>query len=365
MGKPNKEAAFDAVVEAGIIDPTTIREVPEDLQEALKLEGLPVIEKIRFTRITPHRQGQITDLVMRRYHRDLQDPELLSDERIMEFAVAKGAWTPEQDARLNELQEITTGQLATLYQEGAVRAAEWSTEVEAKAERYLTLVRESTELDDEARDTISTRLKRWLMYSADKKASYTALYQDELGSEPYNPDSDLSFLLDQSPTLEGIDLLNDTEDLKGKIEEYLDLRVKRFELDLLMRKRTEIFSNSVESRQRNAGQMARLFFTSEQVDAAGKSAGKLAGSFDALYELPPEVISWLVEEQFFFHNNIPSSAREALETLGFRKAAEPTNTSDGSSEPLGESPEGSLPSSASPPQDTTAAASSDTATPTT
>jgi hypothetical protein len=37
----------------------------------------------------------------------------------------------------------------------------------------------------------------------------------------------------------------------------------------------------------------------------------------ALYDLPDNIIGWLVEEQFFFHNAIPSETREFLKGFGF------------------------------------------------
>jgi len=103
--------------------------------------------------------------------------------------------------------------------------------------------------------------------------------------------------------------------------------------------------------------MARLYFTSERV-AEGKAAGSLAPSFDDLYEFPPELVKWLVEEQFFFHNGIPRSAREFLDDFGFQKAERSpeaeasTGTSDGSNEPSGESPVLPAPNSDSPPVET-------------
>lgn len=357
-----REAQFDAAVEAALLDPTSIVDVPEPLQTAMQDEGLEPIAHIRFTKLTPRRQGQITDAVMRKYHKDLQDPDLLSDERIMELAVAKGAWTAADDARITDLQESTTGQMATLYQEGAVRSLEWSSELDEKAARFVSLATESDELTPELKDTLGMRFKRWLLYTPAKKAQYTTEFAASLGVDEYNPDKDLTWLLENAPTLEGLSLLEEIQELQDKIEQYLELRGKRLELDLLLRRRTEIFSNSVESRQRNAGQMARLFFTSERV-VDGRPSGSLRASLDELYDLPPELIKWLIEEQFFFHNNIPRAARDYLSEFGFqtveRTAAEAqTDTSDGSTAPSGESPVPPKRSSDSPPAEPTDADSS-------
>lgn len=339
----SREAQFDAAVEAALLDPEQLISVPEDLQQAMREEGLdPVIATIRFLKLTPRRQGNITDTVMRKFHQDLRDPDLLSDDQIMELAVAKGAWGPEQDQRLAALQEQTTGQMATLYQDGVSRSAEWTQDVQEKADRFTAVLHEDAEKSEEARHTLAGRFQRWLMYTPGKRDAYSATYAEEF-PKGYNPDRDLSVLLDEAPTLEAVSLLEEIEELREKIEQYLTLRAERLELDLLVRKRTEIFSNSVESRQRNAGQLARLYYTSERV-VDGRPSGPLMPTFDALYDLPPDLIRWLVEEQFFFHNNIPRAAREYLDEFGFQVAERTTEetaseepaataTSDGSTEP--------------------------------
>jgi hypothetical protein len=366
-----EEARLDPIVEDDVRRGNRVKEVPEHLQAELREWDIPVFTHIKMTRLNPARRRKITEVVQRAYHKDLRDTELLSNDQVMKLVVDRGEWSPDMDKRMRELGEKTTAQMAGLYSEGATKSREWLDELTQFNDRITDIV-DGSAISDEEKRKYSTAFARWRDYHPDSQALYRTLYPDALKEGVYFPDSDLSWLMDNAPTMEVADMLDDYDELAGKIRRYLELVAERTEFEELRVKKLRMFANTVESRRDNAEEMARVYFSTERSDADGNPQGLITATFESLYDFPDAMITWLIEEQFFFHNAIPDETREFLSAFGFLTAEAPkteavppqTPTSGGPSEASAESPVLPSVSTDSPPLPATAAASTASATPT-
>ena len=355
MAEQQEEARLDPIVEDDVRRGNKVKAVPPQLQKELAEWELPTFTHIKMTRLNPARRRKITEVVQRAYHKDLKDAELLSNDQVMKLVVERGEWSPAMDVRMKELGEKTTAQMAGLYAEGSTKSREWISELTSIGEHIDALVDETDEPMDKQKylDVFA----RWRDYRPALQASYQERYPDALKDGLYYPDSDLSWLMDNAPTLEVADLLDDYEQLNSKVRRYLELIEERTEFEDLRVKKLRMFANTVESRRDNAEEMARVYFSTEKCDEAGVPQGPVAASFEALYEFPDAMITWLIEEQFFFHNAIPDETREFLSAFGFltaeapKQEAEPpqTPTSAGPSEASGASAEAPSVSTVTPP----------------
>lgn len=364
------DARLDPIVEDTIRQGFKVVEVPEPLQRQLKDNELEVFSHIKLTSLNPGKRRKITEVVQRAYHRDLQDKDLLSNKQVEKLVAERGEWGPEQERRLAELRELTTVKLASLYYEGVRQSTEWIAELARLIDKFETLTAAS-ELSDDDKLRVKSRFTRWRLYHPDRQPEYAAAHAEDFPEGVYYPDRDFSWLLDHAPTLEAADALEDIHELREKVNHYLQLVRDREEFDNLRYERLRIFANTVETRRDNAEEMARAFFTTARCDGAGKVQGPITKAFEGMYDLPDEMIAWLVEEQFYFHNKIPDEMRqyaEALENGGSFPEAEPeeadpvpptpTGTSAGSSEASAASPEAPSASTASPPSGATPSGSS-------
>jgi hypothetical protein len=311
------EQRNDPIAEDDIRRGWTMSEVPAELQAEMQEAGIPVFTHIRLTRLNPTRRRKITEVVQRAYFKDLKDGELLSVNQVKDLVAARGEWTPKHEQRLALLNERTTSKMMTLYHEGVRHSTEWLEELGRHRQRFLELVEQSDKPDETKRE-LRDRFERWFAYTPRQQAEYQDRFPHVLGAEGlYYPDRDLSWLMDNSPTLEAADLLEDVDTLNMRIQDYITLVEERSEYDELRVSRLRIFANTVESRRDNAEEMARVFHCTERCDDQGTAKGPIMSSFEQLYDLPDGVISWLVEEQFFFHNSIPAETREFLKGFGF------------------------------------------------
>lgn len=314
------EQRNDVIVEDDLRRGWRVSEVPADLQAALASTGVATFTHVRLTRLNPTRRRKITEVVQRAFFKDLQDQELLSNEQVKVLVEGRGAWTPKHESRMRELYDRTQPHMATLYHEGVRRSNEWLEGLDEHRTKLFTLIDASERTDDEKAE-FKRRFTRWFDYTPVRQEAYQAEYPDALGTDgKYYPDRDLSWLMDSAPTLEGVDVLQDLDDLNGKVQNFVNLVTERDEYETLHRTRLRIFANTVESRRDNAEEMARVYFCSERSDAEGNPLGSLVAKFEDLYEFPDTMITWLVEEAFFFHNGIPPETREFLKKFSFTGA---------------------------------------------
>lgn len=311
------EDALGSILEDEIAKGFRVKELPADLRAQMQAYGLTPFAKFRLIRLNPSRRRKLNEAVQRAYHRDLQTPEILSNEQILKLVVQRGEWGPEKDARVKELQRSTNAAMSALYLDGfAQDTSKWATEIIEQSETFRKLVA-AAELDDEKRAKVLAVFDRWIAYVPDRKDEYTERFAKPEGREVYSPSRDATFLCDAIEGLEATQAITEIEDLLDKVNQFVKLTEERAELGELQMKHARIFADSVESRRENAEEMARLYFTAERVDAAGKPCGPLVPTFDELWELPDDVIQFLLVESYFFHNGIVDETRPYLETWGY------------------------------------------------
>lgn len=333
---------LDAILEEEIARGFRIKDVPARIQAMLKADGLAVIPRVKFSRMNPRRRAKMGEAIQRRYHSDLKNPDILSNDQIAKLVADRGEWTTEHSTRMFDLQEDVKKLQGELYLDG-VGEANW----EAELMETVALLRgeiTKAEFADEGEQEKTLRiLDRWVEYLPENRSSYTILYAAEQELVDYSPDRDLAFLMERCPNEESLDALHLIDDLRLKVIDYQRLVRKRIDLAVLQAKHARIFADSVESRRDAAEEMARLFFVSEVVDAKDMPVGPLCESFEGMWDFPETFIKWLVIEQYFFANGMPDEARDYLETFNFLEAdrmpRETTPTTAGDSTPSVVSPD--------------------------
>lgn len=339
------ETRLDNVVEDDVRRGFVNKPLPIDVTLALKGareldKTLPAIEYVKLRRPTPRMRRMIAEAVIAIYHRDLKNPALLSNEQLRKLNTERGEWSEERQKRMEELQEQTNNRMRELYAEGFDQRDAWSTEILDLSQAYIKAIEDTEKTDEHA--PLSTeeiveakaRFDRWLAWSPEAQPSYTERFAALQGLEQYSPDRDQQWLLDHSPSIEAAESIQTLDDLRDKLRRYVQLIDMRGELLELQQRNARIFAESVEQRREAAEQLARIYYCTEISDDKGVAKGPLAKNVDGMYDLPQELIDWLVVENYFFHNGIPEEARSFLEQWGFVGTHQL-----GSSEPSGESPE--------------------------
>jgi hypothetical protein len=327
---------LDSVLEDELRRGYRIKEVPAHVRTQLENECGLAIERVRFTRLNPAKRRKIAEVVQRQYHKDLRDESILSHEQIMKLVQERGEWTESLQKEMSDLNQSTNKEMGELFFDGLNRDTWTQDLLEASAgfRSVVTAAGDSSKLAG-----ILERFDRWLEWSEEKQDIYTERYAAEQGKDRYSLDHDLQRLMEAVPDISAVDYLNTIDDLRDKLNRYLKLQRSRIRLAELQVRYAKIFSDSVEQRRDNAEEMARLYFTTDRVDADDKPIGAITDKFEALWDLPEAAVQWFLVEAYFFMNGIPDEAREYLETFGFL-AAEPGEkiSSNGESEPSDESP---------------------------
>lgn len=352
---------LDSILEDEIRRGFRIKELPEDLQAQLKVEGVEPFKRVRFTRLNPRRRSKISSAVQARYHADLEDSSILSNEQIAKLVAERGEWTSDQADRMVLLLEETQRIQSELYIQG-LGEEDWRGQMIEASTLLRKTVEEADYVNKDEQKKVLEVMDRWAEYMPVRRSAYTVLYAAEQGKSEYSPDWDLDYLLERMPTQEATDALQLLDELRDKAIKFLDLQAKRAELAILQNKHAKIFADSVESRRDQAEEMARVYFCTQVVDENDKPIKSIAETLDAFWDFPEDMIQWLIIEHYFFANGLPDAARDYLETFGFLKAetakSDETKTSAGESEPSVESPAPLNSKGATPPAEETAVRSS-------
>lgn len=331
------EKRLDAVLEDELARGYRIKTLPDSLQSQLQAESGITIARIRFTRLNPAKRRKIAQTVQRQYHKDLQDPSILSHEQLLKLVQERGEWSPAMDKEMEELQQSTSRDMGELFMDGMAQS-NWTTELLDAAAAYREKAQASIQ-DPELLSAMLERFDRWLEWSPERQDEWTTRFAAAQERDVYSVDADYQVLMGAVSDLTAIDNLNTIDELRDRLQRYVKLQRNRLRLSELQLKHAKIFSESVEQRRDNCEEMARLYFTADVVDADNKPLGPLAKEFDGLWEFPESVIQWLLVEAYFFLNGIPDEAREYLQTFGFMRAdAGDQISSSGESEPSDESP---------------------------
>jgi hypothetical protein len=318
---------LDAVLEDELRRGYRTKEVPASLQDAQ--EDGATIRLVRFTRMNPARRRKIAEVVQRQYHRDLQNPDILSHEQLLKLVAERGEWTTDMSAELERLQASTNKAMGELFADG-IAQDNWSLDLMAAAAAFRTKVEEHV-TKQKTRDALLVRFNRWLEFTSDEQADYDTEHAASQSRERYSPDYDMQRLLEAVPDVEAAEHLHLIDDLRERLHRYLKLQRERLRLSELQLRHAKIFAESVEQRRDNAEEMARLYFTAERLGEDSLPAGPLTPTFQDLYDLPEGLVQWLLVEAYFFQNGIPDEAREYLQTFGFltadeAKTADPSET---------------------------------------
>jgi hypothetical protein len=327
---------LDSVLEDELRWGYRIKKLPDDLEQLLLHDCGLVVSRVRFMRLNPAKRRKIAQVVQRQYHKDLQNPDILSHEQIMKLVQERGEWSAEMEKEMQELQTSTSREMGDLFVNGVAQDSWTQLLLEASAGFRAKV---NAQLDQDTAVEVMARFDRWLEFTPEKQAYYNAHYASLQGKERYSADFDLQMLMGAVLDLEAVQYLNDIDDLRDRLQRYVRLQQQRLRLAELQVRQAKIFSDSVEQRRDNTEELARLYFTAERVDEDGKPEGPLCPEFDMIWEFPEAVVQWLLVEAYFFLNGIPDEAREYLQTFGFIAAdAGETISPSGESEPSAESP---------------------------
>jgi hypothetical protein len=337
---------LDTIVEDDVRKGWKLVTLPDYYQEMLQDDELPELEVLRFLRMNPARKRTVAELVQRRYHKDLQDENLLSEAQVRVLAAKRGEWTEDHEKRLADASTRSNALMTNLYASGFASGAEkWAGTIQGHTET----VREA--LDGNA-DLLEV-FNRWIDYKSDLRDEYTVKYAELQQLPRYSPDRDFMALTQDSEAVSA--LIEELDDLKTRVENYFDLlKVRQEQMELQVR-RDRLFDQTAESRRDTAEELARLYVTTTVCSTEGLEVGPLAPTFDALWQFPFEVLQYLTSEAYLWHNGIPDEAREYLEVFGFLANKRPNGPVTPSDASLDET----TPSSDSPPQDTTPVATSE------
>lgn len=369
------ERRIDAVVEDDVRRGYRVKEVPDNLLRSLReaLDGEPTVPQfthVRFNKITPKKKRMINEAVIRRYHADVQNMALLSSARLRELNIERGEWSVEQEKRMQWLERETNRMMRDLYADGFSARETWATSlIDASAElrgMYEKGLNEDGEelLNEEQRTDLVATFDRWLEWTPATQDLMNVKF-GELFDGVYKVDTDYGRLIEMYPLEEAVTLLGTIDDLRDRLNRYVECVNYREELLKLQIKQGKMLSESVEQRRDMTEEMARLYYCAEICNEAGVGLTPLTPAFDALWDLPEDVVNWLLVEIFFFFEGTPDveGARDFLAQWGFIAAPEQTSK-NGAKESSDESPEALSSSTDSPPADKTPADSSASMTPT-
>lgn len=331
---------MDSLVEDEVVRGWRIKHLPDQLVQLLieMAQVDPLIRpftRVRFSKLTPRKRSLINKAVVQEYHAQLQQKALLSREAIRRLNIERGQWSVEKEQRLAELDRQVTRVQHELHSEGFNPRERWLEELLTNAEIYRKSLTEPDEAgrlmnSPELNEESERRFSRWLNYTPQQLADYTASYAQEQGLVEYSEMADFQWLMDHAPSLKGAEALAQIEGLRDKLERYMAYLDGLGERNVLKEQELRMYAGSVESSQETLEEMARVFYITEVLDDDGQSLGPITADFGDLEALPDEVIKWLIYESYFFLNNTPDEAREFLHQWGFLQAPQPSGSPESS-----------------------------------
>lgn len=325
---------LDAVMEDELQLGYRIKRVPETVVAEWAHECGKAPVRVRFTKINPSRRRKIAEVVQRQYHKDLANKDILSHEQVMKFVTERGEWSTDMQLEMDRLRETTSKEMGLLFLNGEANNS-WGVDLLKRSAEFRGYVEELYAGDREKRAEVLERFDRWVEYSADMQAIYTAKFAAEQGKEKYSVDYDLQKLFDATAAdIRAGAALDSLDGLRDRLDRFASLQRDRFRLRDLQLRFARMFSETVEQRRDNTDELARMYFTTEAMDDKNVVLGPIMPDYESVMNIPQSGIEWLLTEAYFVQNNIPDSAREYLETFGFleaEKAEEKTVSQPGES----------------------------------
>lgn len=318
--------------------------LPPHIVQALKnahhiTPAVPVIERVRYLHLNPAKRAKIGKQVLKRYHPDLKDNDLLSSAELRRINIQRGEWSEENDRRIVELVEKTNTLMLGLSSDGFDYQARWNQDMFEHFVKVKSALEKNEfdngdlifKTDEEHRKGIEI-LDRWFGWNRERQDEYTMLFAAEQGKDQYSVDRDQQWLLDRAPTLEFVDSIQAIDDLRDKIRRFAECQVLRTELLELQVKQAKMLADSIEQRRDVCEEMARLYYCVEVIDENGVGKGPLVKDFDSLWEFPDDVIRFLQTKLYMFFRGQPDSpeAENFLQTWGFLPAPPETSSKQSS-----------------------------------
>ncbi len=324
MDQPELERRLDQIVEDEVRASFKDVDLPAELQAILRKDreadpSLPLITRLRLYKLNARKKRLVQDALMDRYHADLKNEAILSTAQLRELNIKRGEWSVEQERKMSDLSDETNRLSQELYHDGlnkdkllSGRLTELCVDYRLKVEGDLD---NTPRVPEAQRQGVLQAFNRWLEWEMARQAEFDAAFAADQGREVYSPDADLQFLLDAVPGVDAYDVLVEIQDLRDKLQGFVELLEKRSQLRELQVRHAKIFAESVEQRRDTTEEMARVFYC-----CAWDSKGQwvpLGKTHEDVWNLPDEVIEWLLVEVYLFLNGIPDAAREYLEAMGF------------------------------------------------
>lgn len=361
MDQPELERRLDQIVEDEVRASFKDVELPPMLQAILRQDRqsdptLPEISRLRFYKLNARKKRLIQDAVMGRYHADLKNDAILSMAQLREINLKRGEWSVEQEQRMQDLTDETNRLSQELYHDGLNKDKLLGGRLNELCAAFRAMVEGDLDgtprVPEDRREFANSVFTRWLQWDPARQAEFDLAYAADQGRTVYAPDSDLQLLIDTVPGVDAYDTLSEIQELRDQLQAFVELYTKREELRALQTRHAKIFAESVEQRRDTTEEMARLFYCAAYQDAKGQWV-PLGKTHEDVWNLPDEVIDWLLVEVYLFLNGIPDTARDYLEAMGFIAAprrsgspaasdgspAEPTSSAD--SRPPAATPSGS------------------------
>jgi len=313
---------LDHLVEAEVVQGFRVVDVPYTVQrvleEARQIDPeIPDLKKVRFTKLTPKKRSMVSEAVLSQYHDDLKNEKILSKAKIRELNISRGQWSEAKEKTIDELQRSTNKIMQDLSVDGFDREQVWRNDIAQSTDAFLKELRESNKPDEE-KQYLEEIFWRWINYTPAQKEEYTKLYAASQGKEEYSVDTDLAKLYDVS-TSEAGEMLSKIDDTQYNLARYVQLFNERQQLVELLQEQALMFAQSVETRRENTEELARLFYGCQVIHDDGP-ATQITNTLDKFWDLPEELVAWLMEESYFFYNGIPKAIREHMDEWGFTTA---------------------------------------------
>lgn len=290
------------------VDRSTEKVLQDELVRNERIVEHPELGRIRFRRPTPRQERMIADVRGKQYHKDLQNPEILSHAQLEKLAIDRNMWSEEKGERVQELSR-RTGELM-----GILDALEYDS-LDTVSEEYSATFNRLLEIFSE-NEEIGGAVKAYF----------------DLEGRPVF--SDRRAIMAAAPSTEVDDLLEKADGLRTQIELLRELATTRKDLNDLQMEQSRLFMDSIEARADRAEEIAQIYYCCTK-----ENGTPIWPSFDDAWDSTPDIIEFLLTNYFYFSHGITPEFQKILEKHGFTKRV--PDTEDGSES----SPEHPKPSS--------------------
>jgi hypothetical protein len=260
----------------------------------------PKFGAVRITRPTPGQEKLIAEARRGQTHKDMRDPDVLSNDQLERLAIEKGMWTADMSARITDLTQKTGEAMGLLesigFQTFDAVLEDFQSTVKALLDSY----------EDNA--PIAETVSRY--FDLDEKPSV----------------ADRAAITDAAPGSQIDDLMDKGDHLRVQIDLLNEMFKVRKELNSLQEKQSRVFLDSLEKRSDRAEELATIYYCATLVDG-----GYLWPSYADIWNSRTEDVEFLLQEYHYFRHGITEEFRETLGKYGFIKRLTDTKASSADS----------------------------------